>query len=130
MAVALSSDPPLLLPAANHPYPPCCVPLLQAAAADGGSALPDFWSGIAAKLAAQQNARKGVVIEHKSVANRNPVKGLNEDRIGVWRDDNGDGDDSRYLTPRSKSCLQPHPRHSGAWCMAVCDGHGGSDCAE
>jgi hypothetical protein len=78
-------------------------------------AVPDFWSDAAAKLAAQQGARKSVIIETKSVANRNPSKGLNEDRIGLWRDVEGDGNDSGV---------------TGAWCMTVCDGHGGSDCAE
>lgn len=91
-----------------------------------GSSEPDFWSDVVAKLAAQRSASKGVVIESKSVANRNPAKGLNEDRIGLWRDDDDDvdGDGSGDGSGSSSGCS------SGAWCMAVCDGHGGSDCAE
>ena len=107
MSVPLPSDPPSLLPTPLSPYPPCCAPALAHAS------LPDLWTEAAARLAEQQSARKSVVIESKSVANRNPVKGLNEDRVGLWRDADGESDDG-----------------TGAWCVTVCDGHGGSDCAE
>ncbi len=105
LSVALSSDPSSLIPTPASPYPPCCLPALTSA--------PDFWTDAYASAARQQLAPRTVLIETKSVANRNPSKGLNEDRIGLWRE--GDGDSVEA---------------SGAWCVTVCDGHGGSDCAE
>ncbi len=105
LSVALSCDPLSLLPTSASPYPPCCLPALASAS--------DFWSDAYTTAARQQHAPRTVLIESKSVANRNPSKGLNEDRIGLWRE--GDGDSVEA---------------SGAWCVTVCDGHGGSDCAE
>ena len=107
LSVTLPSDPPSLLPTPSSPYPPCCAPALAS------SSSTDFWTITASQVARQQNASRSTAIETKSVANRNPAKGLNEDRSGVWVDDAGGSEDGR-----------------GAWCMAVCDGHGGSECAE
>ena len=91
----------------SSPYPPCCAPALASCSSS------DFWTITASQVAQQQNAIRSTTIETKSVANRNPAKGLNEDRSGVWVDEAGGSEGGR-----------------GAWCMAVCDGHGGSECAE